>query len=80
MYNHQEYIKQHRRLEPEELIGRSFILTENGNHGMSMCKGYRYMLKAYNPGKIYPYTFDSDWGKDTEYSVTETTFKQMRLI
>lgn len=80
-YNHQEYIEKNRRLKPEEMIGKQFLLINNGNHGYMMCKGYRYTLLEYNEGEECPYKFTSDYGRDTPYSITENTFRSdMRML
>ena len=81
VYNHGEYIKKHRRLTPEESIGRRFVLIENGDHGRMMCKGYTYELLAYHEGEACPYEFTSDYGRDVPYKITEGTFRRdMRIL
>lgn len=60
-------------LVPE--IGKTYMLINEGNHGDMMTPGYVYECLEIDYNSECPYTFTSDYGRDTQYSITKKTFE-----
>lgn len=71
-----DFCSNHKLVERKPEIGKTYMLTRDGNHGDMMTKGYVYECLSIDYNSKCPYEFTSDYGRAESYSIRKETFEK----